>query len=566
MATSTTVSTIAIAPSPGVNDMSVDLADISMTTAGDDEESFVSNAGGPSIRIRARYRDWCVLQLSRGTGPRALELWLQEHQKDCFLFYSGNSSKTNQSQGSSDDEFNDGTDDMARRKRQRTEKANKPVLANPHYAAYAQSLVLCTRKSSFINELKELTVTVHCLVKGYHEPRSGQYLFGKFDGKLSGIRTTCLATTPSNTAGYVSLLVAQNEHQGDTCAVRIAPRQFRRHLKAKGWPVLGNAKDACPFRGESLCMSVVRLEFISTGIDQRQTICIPPNPRLRTLLEREERFWRQRRGQEDIRVELFSGEIPKPQEYIAERAVFDGLEFRVTPAVMIPRKGSQTIVERAVALWEKFGPAKDFPMVFDLGTGCGCLLVAILNRLRDKQAYGVGLDASREVLEVADYNIAALGVSESAHTIQGKFSGISELELDKRFNLVVCNPPYRTRGGRKVLDAGAIAYEPESALFVDHQDRIVHYRDILNGLVKGKLVAPGAIIVFEVYGDFVESVFQLMTDAGLKHIQICTDDRGCVRTIEGCFPKTDSSFWSRLGLSLIDDGNPKDLSKRCFPF
>ena len=71
MATSTTVSSIAIAPSPGVNDMSVDLVDISMTTAGDDEESIVSNAGGPSIRIRARYRDWCVLQLSRGTGPRA---------------------------------------------------------------------------------------------------------------------------------------------------------------------------------------------------------------------------------------------------------------------------------------------------------------------------------------------------------------------------------------------------------------------------------------------------------------------------------------------------------------
>ena len=554
----------------GHSDMSFDCTNYSMITETDNEESFASYGGGPSIKVFRKYRNWCVLQLSRGTGPRALEMWLSEHQNDCFL---ANHTRTQLDETYGDDDnLSDIEDDMTNRKRKRERKA-KPVLANPHYAAYAQSLVLCARNASFLEELNDLTITVHCLVKGFHKvggrppvsragesrltkanvltrrpllkPRCGHYLYSKLDGRESGIRTMCLATTPSNTAGYVSLLVAQNERVGD--AIRIVPRHFRRHLKAKGWNVLGNAKDACPFRGESLCMSVVRLEFCVTGIEERQCCCIPPVPRLRTLLEREERFWRQRLGQEDIRIELFSGEIPRPKEYETERATFDGLEFRVTPAVMIPRKGSQALVDRAVSLWEKLGLETESPMIFDLGTGCGCLLVAILNRLRDKNAYGVGLDISSEVLEVADYNIAALGVSESAHTIQGKFSEIRDLELDTRFNLVVCNPPYRTRGGRKNLDATTITYEPESALFVGHQDRLVHYREILNGLIAGKLVTPGAIIVFEVYGDFSDGVSQLMKDAGLKQIQIGTDNRGCIRTIEGCFPKKDSTFWTRLG-------------------
>jgi release factor glutamine methyltransferase len=326
-------------------------------------------------------------------------------------------------------------------------------------------------------------------------------------------------------------MVAHNDQNKSSY---IAPRQFRRHLKAGGWPVLGNAKDAYSFRGESLCLSMIRLDFLASGIETKQCLCIPPASKLRTILEREERFWRERRRQEEVRVELFGQAVPRPPAYVSEKSTFGGLEFRVTPSVMIPRRGSETLVERAVDFYEMKDMSAPRPLVLDLGTGCGSLLIAVLNRLRHRNAIGVGIDVSREALELADYNIAALGLNQSARTLQGRFSDIYLLKHEP-FNLVVCNPPYHTRGGRKILDAATVAYEPDRALFVEKEDALVHYRDVLSGLHVGKLLVPGGLLVFEVFGDNVKAVSELMVAMNMGNIEVGTDSRDCIRTIEGTF-------------------------------
>ena len=61
--------------------------------------------------------------------------------------------------------------------------------------------------------------------------------------------------------------------------------QFQRHFKRASLPVLSNAKDAVPFCGEPLCMSMVRLEFLALGTTNEQCICAPPDPKLRQILD-----------------------------------------------------------------------------------------------------------------------------------------------------------------------------------------------------------------------------------------------------------------------------------------
>jgi release factor glutamine methyltransferase len=460
-----------------------------------------------------------------------LELWIAEHENDCF---EAASCSTLNDGSDSENEADEGDENLPPRKRKRIRSA---ILAHHHYSSYAQSLVLVARKQSVLKRLSDLTLTVHCLVKGYHKPRTGICCDSITDGIFCSTRATSLDVVPSVTAGHISLLVAHNDQGKDN--TWIAPRQFRRHLDAGGWPILGNAKDAYAFRGESLCLSVVTLEFSARGVPKKQCISIPPAPKLRILLEREERLWRERRGQEALRVQLFL-DIPKPPEYVSEKATFDGLEFRVTPAVMIPRKATEALVERAVAMYEEFHCSKRFtiPTVLDLGTGSGCVLVSILHRMED--AYGVGVDASSEALEVADYNIAALGVAKSAHTVQFQFKDLHLLgpEEVETFNLVVCNPPYHTRGsGQAIMDAANLAHEPDMALFVDtDEDYLENYRTIVQGLLRGNLVPKGGVMIFEVCRDNAEAVKKLMIEAGLEQVNIGEDSSGCIRTVDGIFP------------------------------
>jgi hypothetical protein len=78
---------------------------------------------------------------------------------------------------------------------------------------------------------------------------------------------------------------------------------------------------------------MIQLDFLAC-------LCIPPASKLRTILEREERFWQERRVQEEVRGELFGqASIPRPPAYVSKKSTFDGFEVRVTPSVMIPRRG-----------------------------------------------------------------------------------------------------------------------------------------------------------------------------------------------------------------------------------
>jgi release factor glutamine methyltransferase len=124
--------------------------------------------------------------------------------------------------------------------------------------------------------------------------------------------------------------------------------------------------------------------------------------------------------------------------YILGEREFWGLPFKVTPAVLVPRPDSETVIEAALALMPDRARAW---RILDLGLGSGCLLLTLLKEF--PQARGVGLEASPEALVVAQGNARSLGVADRAALKLGDWREAGWIDLlGGPFDLVVSNPPY----------------------------------------------------------------------------------------------------------------------------
>jgi release factor glutamine methyltransferase len=144
----------------------------------------------------------------------------------------------------------------------------------------------------------------------------------------------------------------------------------------------------------------------------------------------------------------------EPTAYITGVREFWGLEFRVTPAVLIPRPETELIVEEAVPL----AAAMPSPRLADIGTGSGCLAVSIAHEL--PSAHVVASDLSDDALVVARDNARRHGVA-------GRIRFVRTSHLDGEpgpFDVIVANPPYVRDGDAPAL-ARDVRHEPDVALF-----------------------------------------------------------------------------------------------------
>ena len=144
----------------------------------------------------------------------------------------------------------------------------------------------------------------------------------------------------------------------------------------------------------------------------------------------------------------------EPSAYIVGFREFWGLEFAVTPAVLIPRPETEFIVEEALALAREV----DRPHVADVGTGSGCVAVAIAHDCPACRV--IATDISREALAVARANAVRHGVGDRVAFVETAYlDGIAG-----PFDVIAANPPYVKDGDKPIL--GAVArHEPEVALF-----------------------------------------------------------------------------------------------------
>lgn len=191
----------------------------------------------------------------------------------------------------------------------------------------------------------------------------------------------------------------------------------------------------------------------------------------------------------------------EPVAYITGTAEFYGLTLAVTPATLIPRGDSETLVEAALENAGEAGRA------IDLGTGTGALLLALLaNRAG---WHGVGVDASQAALSVAGRNAASLDLKERSVWRCRDWRNLGWSDDLGTFDLILCNPPYVEDDA--VLDRQVRDFEPSSALFAGPEG-LDDYRILIPQL--RALMNPQAVAILEIGANQAEQVSALAAASG----------------------------------------------------
>jgi release factor glutamine methyltransferase len=147
-----------------------------------------------------------------------------------------------------------------------------------------------------------------------------------------------------------------------------------------------------------------------------------------------------------------------PMQYLTGHQEFYGLDFEVTPDVLIPRPETELLVETALEL---LGEAGKPALVCDVGTGSGCIPVALLHE--EASARAVGLDISTGALRVAAHNAARHGVRERLILITSDCFAALHPSV-ARFTMIVSNPPYIAEDALAGLQREVRDHEPRVAL------------------------------------------------------------------------------------------------------
>jgi len=151
----------------------------------------------------------------------------------------------------------------------------------------------------------------------------------------------------------------------------------------------------------------------------------------------------------------------EPVQYITGRAAFRSLDLAVDRRVLVPRPETEWLVEAVLEYLAAHDLAARAPRVLDLGTGSGCIALAIAHE--HARAELVATDASEGALDVARANAAALGLQHRVTFVRGEW--LDALASDERFDVIVSNPPYISAPEARALPRDVHDWEPHVALF-----------------------------------------------------------------------------------------------------
>ena len=207
----------------------------------------------------------------------------------------------------------------------------------------------------------------------------------------------------------------------------------------------------------------------------------------------------------------------EPLQYIVGHARFHGHKFKVTPAVLIPRPETEQLVDLII----DENTASDL-RVLDMGTGSGCIAISLARALKFAQVDA--LDVSRDALEVARENAAALKVK-----VRFFESDMLAPQPPARYDIIVSNPPYVCWSEREAMEANVKDYEPGQALFVPDNDPLLFYKAIAPYAAQS--LERGGRLYLEINQRFGNEVKCLLEENGFDEVRIIEDSYGNTRFV-----------------------------------
>ncbi len=210
----------------------------------------------------------------------------------------------------------------------------------------------------------------------------------------------------------------------------------------------------------------------------------------------------------------------EPSAYITGTKEFMGLEFDITPNVLVPRPETELIAEYVI---NRYSGQK--LNIIDICTGSGAIACAVAHFLPN--ATVTGADISPKALETAEKNAKKLGVSDRVSFISA--DALGEMNFGKKFDVAVSNPPYIETDTIETLEKDVKNYEPRLALD-GGKDGLIFYRKIVDN-IKSVLI-PGGELIFEIgynQGNALESIM----DSKFKAVTVTKDYSGLDRMVSG---------------------------------
>jgi release factor glutamine methyltransferase len=206
----------------------------------------------------------------------------------------------------------------------------------------------------------------------------------------------------------------------------------------------------------------------------------------------------------------------EPMQYITGHQEFYGLDFKVTPDVLIPRPETEFLVEQVIKHSLTLDPANDL-LIADAGTGSGCIAIALAVNI--KKAQVLATDISPAALRVARENAQALGAK--IEFFEGDLlAPLAGRELQGRIDFLVSNPPYIALQDAPTLQREVREWEPHGALFAD-QDGLKFYRRLLG---EGQqYVKSGGFLICEIGYNQLDAI-KPMIDRKVWQLEEVTND------------------------------------------
>jgi len=215
----------------------------------------------------------------------------------------------------------------------------------------------------------------------------------------------------------------------------------------------------------------------------------------------------------------------EPLQYITGHQEFYGLDFIVTPEVLIPRPETEFLVERVVEIAKEL--SEESPLIADVGTGSGCVAVAVAVHI--PRARVIATDISEAAIEVARRNAERLGVIDRVQFLIGDLlKPFAERRLQDAIGVLASNPPYVDRDESKLIQRGVRNWEPHAALFGGAGGLEFHRRLITDGFEYAK---PGGYLAFEIGYGQLDAISEMIAESPWKLVDVTRDLQGIPRTL-----------------------------------